>query len=147
MSKLFAFFAGALLALSACSGDGDSDSGSGEAPAANSGEAASSSTATAAPSAEAGEAIFGRCMACHRIEPGQNWIGPTMAGVVGRDVASVAGFNYSPAMAELGGTWTPERLSALVENPRTFVPGSRMAFAGIPDAGDRADLIAYLETL
>ena len=94
-----------------------------------------------------GEDVFRRCAACHSVEPGQTRIGPSLAGVVGRDIGSVAGFRYSPANQATEGEWTPERLFEYLEDPRSYMPGTTMSFAGISDAQNRADLIAYLETL
>lgn len=95
--------------------------------------------------ASAGETAFSQCIACHTVEPGVNRIGPSMAGIVGREAGSVAGFNYSTAMKDSGITWTPEKLNQFLENPRHVVPGLRMAYAGMKDGQKRADLIAYLE--
>lgn len=94
--------------------------------------------------AAAGEAVFARCAACHRAN-GQNGVGPHLDGVVGRSAASVPDFAYSGALRAMEGQpWTPERLDAFLTNPRGFAPGTKMAFAGLPDAQDRADLIAWL---
>lgn len=99
---------------------------------------------SAAPAA--GEAVFNRCKACHTIEQnGKHRVGPNLWGIVGRPVASAEGFRrYSPALKKFGGTWTPERLDTFLENPRKTVKGVRMMFPGLPKAGDRADVIAYL---
>lgn len=96
--------------------------------------------------AGAGEAVFARCAACHKAN-GANAVGPHLDGVVGRPAASVAEFAYSPALRAMDGqSWTPERLDAFLRNPRGFAPGTNMAFAGVPDVQDRADLIAWLAT-
>lgn len=94
--------------------------------------------------AVAGEAVFTQCRTCHMIEDGKNAVGPTLYGVVGREAGSVGGFNYSDANANADVTWTAEVLYDYLKAPRDFMPGTRMAFAGIKDAQDRADLIAYL---
>ncbi|WP_112323542.1 c-type cytochrome [Oceanibium sediminis] len=95
----------------------------------------------------AGEKIFRQCQTCHAIDnSGARRVGPDLYGVVGREVASVEGFRYSPAMQELGGAWTPERLDAYLEDPRGNVPGTRMSFRGLRDAQERADVIAYLNS-
>lgn len=94
-----------------------------------------------------GEKIFRRCAACHAVEPGANKAGPSLHAVVGRDVGAADGFKYSDALAGLGGTWTLDRLSAWLENPREFAPGNRMGFPGLKDETDRANLIGYLQTL
>lgn len=101
----------------------------------------------AAQDAKAGERGFAQCRACHSVVRGQNRVGPSLAGVVGRRSASVAGFNYSPAMRKKGVTWTEANLNTYLTKPSAYVPGTRMAFPGIPDAKRRADLIAYLKTL
>ena len=98
--------------------------------------------------AEAGKTIFNRqCGACHAVQAGQNKIGPSMAGVVGRRSAEVAGFNYSPAMRAAERTWDAATLDAYLENPRGAVQGTRMVYAGLKDAKQRTDVIAYLATL
>ena len=95
--------------------------------------------------AENGEKIFRKCKACHTIEEGgANRVGPNLYGIVNRQVAGDAEFRYSPAMQEHGGTWTVVWLDEYLENPRKAVKGTKMSFAGIKDAQDRADLIAYL---
>lgn len=93
----------------------------------------------------AGEKIFARCMACHAIGPGATArMGPPLNGVVGRPAGSVTGFNYSPAMRASHMVWTPPALSTFLTAPMKVVPGTRMVFAGLPNAQDRADVIAYL---
>lgn len=99
------------------------------------------------PTSAMGEQIFRRCVACHTIDPGgSNGIGPNLHGVVGRAVASHAGFAYSSAMKAKGGTWDTASLDAYLEAPMKNVPGTRMAFAGVYDPTDRKALILYLET-
>jgi cytochrome c len=71
-------------------------------------------------------------------------MGPTLFAVVGRKAGTVPGFNYSPALQSSGVVWTPDNLDKWLTSPREFVPRSRMSFAGIHTAADRADLIAYL---
>ena len=75
-----------------------------------------------------------------------NRVGPSLAGVVGREAGTVEGYNYTPANANSGITWTPEKLFQYLENPQRVVPGTKMAFAGLSDGQDRADVIAYLES-
>ncbi len=108
---------------------------------------AAAAAPAAAQDAKAGERGFAQCRACHSVVRGQNRVGPSLAGVVGRRSASVAGFNYSPAMRKKGVTWTEANLNTYLTKPSAYVPGTRMAFPGIPDAKRRADLIAYLKTL
>ena len=98
-------------------------------------------------SAEAGESQFRQCQACHTIDAGgANRVGPNLYGVVGGPVGAAEGFNYSPALADAGGDWTPERLDAFLENPREAMPGTRMSYRGIKDPQDRANMIAYLNS-
>ncbi|MCQ0969842.1 cytochrome c family protein [Paracoccus sp. TK19116] len=96
----------------------------------------------------AGEKDFGKCKACHKLD-GTDGTGPHLNGVVGRAVASVAGFSYSTAMVDHvadAPEWTPEALQEFLANPKGVVSGTKMSFAGLKDPQDRADLIAYLAT-
>lgn len=95
----------------------------------------------------AGERVFGKCRACHQVEDGANAVGPHLFGVVGRDVQAAAGFNYSGALADAADVWSPENLQAFLEDPRGFAPGTTMAFNGLPSVEERANLIAYLDSL
>ena len=88
-----------------------------------------------------------KCQACHTFSKGEpNRVGPNLYGVVGRDRAAVAGFNYSAAMKAKGGKWTIEELNAFLANPKAAVPGTSMSFAGLPRGSERADMIAYLNS-
>ena len=101
--------------------------------------------ASAAGDAEAGRSAFNRrCTACHAVAAGQNKVGPSLHGVVGRAAGQVPGFNYSPAMRDFGKTWDEATLSAYLEKPRELVPANRMIMAGITDAAERENIIAYL---
>jgi cytochrome c len=101
-----------------------------------------------ADSAVAGAQAFAPCGACHTVtEGGGPLIGPNLWGVVGRTVGTAAGFDYSPELKALGGTWTPERLDQFLANPLGYVPGTRMGYAGVIDPAERAALIAYLSKL
>ncbi|WP_419730218.1 c-type cytochrome [Lichenicola sp.] len=93
-----------------------------------------------------GEALAGeQCGACHSFDAGgPTLVGPNLHGVAGDKVAAVADYDYSDALRRVGGRWTPERLSAWLTRPRAFAPGTRMGFAGIPAAPERANVIAYL---
>jgi cytochrome c len=93
----------------------------------------------------AGQTITRQCTACHVFEAGgDNRVGPYLWDVVGRDIASVAGFNYSAALQEIDGEWTYEALDGFLANPRGWAPGTSMSYAGLRSATDRANLIAYL---
>jgi len=96
--------------------------------------------------AAAGETVFMQCKTCHLLEEGKNGVGPSLYGVVGREAGQIDGFNYSDANANSGLTWTPEVLFEYLEAPREYMPGTRMAYPGLKEAQDRADVIAYLET-
>ena len=103
--------------------------------------------AHAAGDAAAGEKVFAQCKACHENEKGVNKIGPTLKGVVGRKAASVPDFKYSEAMTAKGAAgvvWDEATLTAYLPNPKAYVPGTKMAFAGLAKGQDRADVIAYL---
>lgn len=108
--------------------------------------AASAPGATVEPTAAMGEQIFKRCVACHTIDRGgNNGIGPNLHGIVGRAVASHEGFSYSSAMKAKGGVWDNAALDLYLKQPMMAVPGTRMAFAGIPDDLDRKAVILYLD--
>ena len=107
----------------------------------------SAATALAADPA-AGEKIFkAQCGICHAVVAGQNRIGPTLFGVVGRPAGSVPGFNYTADHKKLGVTWDAATLDKYLANPRAMVPDTSMVYAGLKDDAERADLVAYLETL
>ncbi|HEY6822770.1 MAG TPA: c-type cytochrome [Burkholderiales bacterium] len=91
-----------------------------------------------------GEKRFEDCVACHSLERGKNGLGPSLAGVFERTAGQVEGFMYSPAMRRSKIRWTPQALDAYIADPQKAVPANRMPYAGMPDAADRADLIAYL---
>src|SRR4051812_19609053 len=91
-----------------------------------------------------GEQRFQECAACHKLEPGVAAVGPSLRGIMERKAAALPEFRYSPALKRSGLTWTPETLDAFLADPQKLVPANRMPFAGMPDPGDRADLIAYL---
>jgi cytochrome c len=92
-----------------------------------------------------GERRFEECASCHSVEAGQNLVGPSLHSVFSRKAGTVADFRYSPAMRNSGITWTAQTLETFIADPQKLVPANRMPYAGLTDAGERADLIAYLE--
>lgn len=100
-------------------------------------------------SVEDGAEVFKKCRACHDVGAGaKNKVGPLLNGIIGRTVGTVDGFNYSNANKEAGAkgmTWTEEQMFKYLEAPLSFMPGTKMAFAGLKDAQDRKDVIAYLK--
>ena len=96
--------------------------------------------------AEDGAVVFKRvCAACHTVEPGKNRIGPSLAGIVGRKAGQVEGFGYSEANKKSNVTWDAATLDPYLTDPKAFMPGTKMLFAGVKDAEQRKALIAYLE--
>ena len=95
--------------------------------------------------AEAGRTQFTRrCGACHAVQAGQNRVGPSLHGIIGRASAQVQGFNYSPALRGANKTWDEATMHAWLENPRELIPGNRMIMPGIPQQAERDNIIAYL---
>jgi cytochrome c len=131
-----------------------------EAPAAEAAAPAAAETAAAAAPAAAasvmiagkaadvanGEKVFRQCMSCHVVEPGQNRVGPSLHGLVGRAAGTVPGFKYSDANKNSGITWTEEQLLTYLENPRATIQGTTMAFAGLRNEQDRLDVVAYIKS-
>lgn len=105
------------------------------------------SAAHAAGDADAGKKVFSKCAVCHTAVAGKNGLGPSLFGVVGRPSASIAGYNYSDAMKAANKTWDEATLNVYLTDPKAAVPGNKMAFAGLPNPDDRANVIAYLATL
>ncbi|MBV9330845.1 MAG: c-type cytochrome [Alphaproteobacteria bacterium] len=96
----------------------------------------------------AGQRTFSTCQTCHTIQKkGPNGIGPNLFGVAGRKAASLPGFYYSSALKASKITWTNDKLKAWIMGPYRLVPGNRMAFAGLSDAKQADDVVAYLDTL
>ncbi len=93
-----------------------------------------------------GEKVFAKCMACHTVnQGGANGIGPNLYATVGEAVATgKGGFAFSDALKKVGGTWTFDALNKWLTSPRDFANGTKMSFAGLGNAEDRANLIAYL---
>lgn len=95
--------------------------------------------------AAAGKAVFVQCQACHSLKEGENRVGPSLYNKIGATAGQVPGFKYSEANKNSGIVWTEEKLFEYLKNPRAVIPGTTMAFAGIPDPQKRADLIAFLK--
>lgn len=148
--------------LSACGSEPSADNSGGDATAAPA-EAVATSAASGPPAADAtdtldgtkladltgdpakGEKLFLQCKTCHALEAGENRIGPSLHGIIGKHSGSIAGFSYSEANKNSGIVWTADKMFQFLEKPQRVVPGTKMAYAGMPAAQDRADLIAYLQ--
>ena len=117
-------------------------------PEAAAAPAGGAETAAVVGDAAAGEKSFAKCKACHSINAGgANGIGPNLAGVAGEGVAQGrGGFAFSDVLKGKVGTWDDATLDAWLKNPKAFAPGTKMTFAGLPDAQERANVIAYLKT-
>jgi cytochrome c len=121
------------------------DTGASEAPA-EAEAVADFATLYASADAAAGEKVFAKCRACHKLD-GTDGTGPHLNGIVDRQKAASAGYAYSEVLAGMAGdAWTPENLDAFLLSPRGYAPGTKMAFAGLPRGDERANLIAYLAT-
>lgn len=105
-----------------------------------------SSMALADGDADAGKKVFNKCKVCHSLEAGENKIGPSLAGVIHRPAGTVEGFKYSDAMSGAGLTWDEETLDKYLTDPKGFIPGNKMAFAGLKKEADRQNVIAYIES-
>ncbi|HWE99697.1 MAG TPA: cytochrome c family protein [Caulobacteraceae bacterium] len=92
-----------------------------------------------------GKQVFVVCQACHALQSGQNRVGPSLHGVIGRKAGTVPGFAYSSANKGSGLTWSQQELYSYLENPTKTVPGTYMTFVGVKDPQQRADVIAYLQ--
>src|SRR5262245_56146854 len=90
-----------------------------------------------------GEALYAQCSGCHKLQ--ENFTGPKHCGLIGRKAGSVPGFAYSEAMKTSGLTWDVKTLDEFLTSPISYVPGTMMGFAGMPDAQERVDVIAYLQ--
>jgi cytochrome c2 len=97
--------------------------------------------------ADAGKRVFNKCAVCHSPVAGKNGVGPSLFGVVGRKSGTEPGYNYSDAMKGANKTWDEATLNAYLTDPKSVVPGNKMSFAGLPNADDRASVVAFLATL
>lgn len=107
-------------------------------------------TPAVAQDAAAGKTVFNRCRACHEAETDRNKLGPSLLGVVGRTAGTLESFQsrYSPAMKEAGAeglVWDEENIAAYLRDPKGFIPGNKMAFPGLKDDAEIANVIAYLK--
>lgn len=104
-------------------------------------------TLLATADAAKGETIFAKCKACHTIESGgANGIGPNLYGVVGKKHGHLPGFAYSEALLKAPGSWDWENLNKWLSSPKKYAPGTKMSFAGLGNAAERADLMVYLNS-
>lgn len=108
------------------------------------------SSGASAQDVENGQSVFRQCRACHQIGANaKNLVGPGLTGIVGRKAGTVEGFNYSEANKTAGAkglVWDEKNLMEYLANPLQFMPGTKMAYAGLKDEADRKDLIAYLKS-
>lgn len=128
------------LALSACGSPPEENAADTAAPAAE-------PTATATAAAGGKPTAFAQCAACHAVEPGKHGVGPSLAGVYGTKSGELAGYAFSDAMKAANLTWDDATLDAYLANPMKMVPGTKMTFAGLPDAAKRKEIIEYMKTL
>lgn len=144
------------LSLAACGGS-DKEAASGDeaaAPAAadtsapaEAAPAASEAAAAAASATDAAPVAFAICKTCHSPEKGKNMIGPSLFAVYGTKAGDVAGYTFSDAMKKSGLTWDDATLDTYLTNPMKMVPGTKMTYAGQPDAAKRKEIIEYLKSL
>jgi cytochrome c len=106
-------------------------------------EAAVLAAVLAAGDANAGEAVYSRCLACHSLE--RHRTGPKHCGLFGRRAGRVGGFEFSESMRKSGIVWNEKTLDRFLADPMKTVPGTTMTYAGVEDPRERADLIAYLK--
>jgi cytochrome c len=92
-----------------------------------------------------GQKFYEECIACHSLERGVHGIGPSLHGVFNRRAGELSDYRYSPALKRSGIVWTADTLDAFIADSQQFLPANRMPYAGMPNAADRADLIAYLQ--
>ncbi len=116
-----------------------------EAPAGEAEVGPTMATLLASADESKGENVFKKCVACHTINSGgADGIGPNLYAVMGRQIGAAGGFAYSDALKSVGGAWTWEQMDAWIESPKKFANGTKMTFAGIGKAEDRAALLVYM---
>jgi cytochrome c len=93
----------------------------------------------------AGKKVFNKCRACHVVDEDKNRVGPYLHGVIGRPAGTAEGFKYSSAMKDSGIVWSEETIAEYVADPKTYVPGNKMAFPGLKKEEDITNLLAYLQ--
>jgi cytochrome c2 len=106
-----------------------------------------SSLAHAQGDAARGEKQFVDCASCHSLTAGENGVGPSLAGVIGRKAATLDDYRYSPALKRSNIVWSPQTLETFIADPQKAVPANRMPYAGMTNVSERADLIAYLQKM
>ena len=155
--RLRSLFLGlSLIALAACGQEGETPSAPPAAPPPPAPEPLSDEERAAllaglpapydAGDLENGRRVFARCRSCHTLpEGGPNLTGPNLWNVFGRQAGALEGYNYSPALAAADFAWDAGRLDAWLNDPRGFLPGNKMSFAGVRDERDRRDLIGWLK--
>jgi cytochrome c len=107
--------------------------------------ALASSAALAQGDPEEGAKVYNKCKACHVVDEAKNRVGPHLLGIIGRPAGSVEDYRYSAALKESGIVWDEASLDAYLASPKEVVPGTKMAFAGLRQEEERADVIAYLK--
>lgn len=93
-----------------------------------------------------GEKVFAKCKTCHEIASDKNKVGPTLQGVIGRKAGTVPGFKYSEAMLGSGVVWDAQAIAEYARQPKEFIPGNKMVFAGLKKDDEVEDLIAFIES-
>ncbi len=136
----------AVVMLAACGNDSRNSAATDQPSAESTSQSAPEKAAASA--ADQGRRHFSQCAVCHSVQPDDPArVGPNLFGVYGRSTGSGEDFTYSAAMRDADIVWNDETLDAFIENPQSYIPGNRMAFAGQKDAQKRAEIIAYLKTL
>lgn len=107
--------------------------------------ALANSAALAEGDVEKGEKVFKKCKTCHLVDKEKNKVGPHLVGIMGRTSGAVDGFKYSDAMKEAGITWDEETIAAYLADPKGYIKGNKMAFAGLKKEDQIADVIAYIK--